>query len=229
MKISEFEGCPADSNKFVTGLGLSVYDAKKKAVHNIEINVVNEHQVYIGCGTNDDKENDFGCLGAGSLELVIDGKKETRSVDHAFPDGSGSVLAYNTISSCSRRWYDFDLTPAKDLAHATSRGRGRALRTLSNEEGVFSVIDGMKETAVDQENCDFWTAERKVKGDLLTQTGTWSTIVVKTNTVTLHIEYKQLQEMGEAGCNAHALDVWVKEVSPAAYQEKWEGGTQCMV
>ena len=218
MKITEFEGCPADSNKFVTGLGLTVFDKKTgNPLHQIEAAVANEHSVDTGCGFAAEKGNDYSCLGAGSLELIIDGRKVTHSIDMPLSNG-GTILAYNTIASCSRRWFDFDLTPPEDVV--LSRGRN-----LRNEEegvgGAFNIIDGMKDTTIDSDTCTEWTTARKENGDLLKRTGTWSTVVIKTEQLTLHVAYKQIQNT--EGCNAHVLDMWIQEVSPDVYLENWEG------
>ena len=101
MKIEQFEGCPSGADKFVTGVGISVFDNKNpkgKPLHTIEVNVANAHSVNTGCGLSLIKDNDYGCLGAGSLELVVDGKKTVRSIDYGFEDKLGRVIAYNTVS-----------------------------------------------------------------------------------------------------------------------------------
>jgi hypothetical protein len=51
------------------------------------------------------------------------------------------------------------------------------------------------------------------------QVTSYSTIIVKTDSVTFHIDYKQ--ENGH--CNAHSLDVWMANVSPSVLLENWEG------
>jgi hypothetical protein len=73
MKTQKFDGCPVGSGTFLTGVGLTVFGTTKK--HQVEINVVNPYTVNAGCGNEANKANDYGCLGAGSLELVIDGHK----------------------------------------------------------------------------------------------------------------------------------------------------------
>eukprot|EP00543_Licmophora_paradoxa_P013787 CAMPEP_0202473872 /NCGR_PEP_ID=MMETSP1360-20130828/92077_1 /ASSEMBLY_ACC=CAM_ASM_000848 /TAXON_ID=515479 /ORGANISM="Licmophora paradoxa, Strain CCMP2313" /LENGTH=656 /DNA_ID=CAMNT_0049100955 /DNA_START=50 /DNA_END=2023 /DNA_ORIENTATION=- len=230
MKVNQFEGCPGGSDKFTTGFGLTVFgdgpDGKNtRSLHNIEINVVNEHSTGTGCGFEPHKANDYGCLGAGSLEIMIDGHKVSRSIDTELKDGSGRVIAFNTISSCSRRWFDFEMTPVNEIGAismlspaATSTIRRRRLDER-NTEGIFNVLDDLKDTTVNKDSCESWMAERKDRGDILEQAGTWSTIVIKTEKISFHVEYKQEQER----CNAHNLDVWISEVSPDVLNENWEG------
>ena len=214
MKTQKFDGCPAGSDTFLTGVGLTVFGTKK---HQVEINVVNPYTVNTGCGNDANKANDYGCLGAGSLELVIDGHKVVQSVDMPFDDNTGRVIAFNTIAKCSRRWFDFDITPREDrgLRHGNS---GRALDVMLGA-GIFDVLGSTKDTAVDKDGCSAWTAERKERNDILKQTGTFSTIVIKTEKISFHVEYHQEWER----CNAHSLDIWISEVKPDVVEEQWEG------
>jgi len=217
MKVNKFEGCPKESDKFTTGFGLSLYDPNNgQPTHKIEVNVVNEHSTGTGCGFESHKPNDYGCLGAGSLEIIVDGSKITQSVDYEFEDKSGHIIAYNTIASCSRRWFDFDMTPADQIGAVAYRGRRLSGQ---NGAGVFDILDNIKDTTVDRSQCETWMAERKTNGDIFQQAGTWSTIVIKTEKISFHVEYKQEQER----CDAHNLDVWISEVTPEVGAETWEG------
>ena len=47
----------------------------------------------------------------------------------------------------------------------------------------------------------------------------YSTLVVHTDTISLHMEYKQ--ENGR--CRAHPLDTWFSSVSPLLLEQTWEG------
>ena len=215
MKTQKFDGCPMGSDTFLTGVGLTVFGTTK--THQVEINVVNPYTVNSGCGNEVNKDFDYGCLGAGSLELVIDGHKVVQSIDMPFDDNTGRVIAFNTIGKCSRRWFDFDITPREDrgLRHGKS---GRALDVMLGA-GIFDVLGSTKDTAVDQDGCSAWTAERKERNDILKQTGTFSTIVIKTEKISFHVEYHQEWER----CNAHSLDIWISEVHPDVVEEQWEG------
>ena len=214
MKIQKFDGCPLGSDTFLTGVGLTVFGTNK---HQVEINVVNPYSVNAGCGNEAVKANDYGCLGAGSLELVIDGHKVVQSVDVPFDDNSGRVIAFNTIGKCSRRWFDFDITPREDrsLRHVNS---GRKLDVMLGA-GIFDVLGKTKDTAVDKDGCSAWTEQRKERNDILKQTGTFSTIVIKTEKISFHVEYHQEWER----CSAHSLDIWISEVKPDVVEEQWEG------
>jgi hypothetical protein len=90
MRTQVFENCPADSNNFISGVGFSIDNRK------IQVNVVNVYNVDVGCGSGAEKH----CLGAGSLELIIDGVKHTFGGDYTFKDGSGRIVAFNTYHQC---------------------------------------------------------------------------------------------------------------------------------
>jgi hypothetical protein len=111
MRIHTFDGCPVDSNKFTTGVGFNFFDAEKKTTRKIEINVViNEFNVDVGCGSDSAKN----CLGAGSLEMTIDGKKYIMPGEYSLDEDDKStdrIVAFNTFHQCSRKWYDFDIAP----------------------------------------------------------------------------------------------------------------------
>jgi hypothetical protein len=57
-----------DMDSFVSGV-LNFFTAGRKA-RRIEVHVANPYNVNVGCG-----EGTTNCLGAGSLELIIDGVK----------------------------------------------------------------------------------------------------------------------------------------------------------
>ena len=206
MRISEFETCPEHSNKFVTGAAFSV------GGHVVEISVVNEYNVDIGCGSNG-----LNCLGAGSLEIVIDGVKTNHGGDFKLNHGKDiRVLAFNTFYQCSRKWYDFDV--ASDAKSAPKK-QGRGLRTPDAAPGVFDIITGLKNSMIDKVECDKWIEDRMRFGDLFEQPGHYSTIIVQTEDISFHVEYKQESER----CNAHNLDVWVSSVSPQLMRQTWKG------
>jgi hypothetical protein len=85
-----YEKCPADSNNFISGVGISIMNQK------VEVNVVNPYDIDVGCG----KDMNQNCLGAGSLELIIDGMKHVVGGDYSFNDGSGRIIAFNTYHQC---------------------------------------------------------------------------------------------------------------------------------
>ena len=215
MKINEYDNCPADSNKFVGGVGFTLFKNGKKGrkpAHKIAVNVVNEFGVQTGCGT--DSTN---CLANGSLELIIDDKKFVYPGDYQFKDGTGRVVAFNTYYECSRKWYDFDITPVEE--EEAGNNNLRANRRLATFPGVFDVVRDLENTMVDKDVCDQWITERQTHNDLFKQAGEWSTIIVKTDDISFHIEYKQEHKR----CDAHTVDVWIASVSPDLYDEDWEG------
>mmetsp|Transcript_16734 Transcript_16734/g.27765 ORF Transcript_16734/g.27765 Transcript_16734/m.27765 type:complete len:567 (+) Transcript_16734:52-1752(+) len=215
MRISQFEGCPAKSDTFCSGAGFTFFDSKRRKTRTIEVNVVNEHNVDVGCGG--EKKN---CLGAGSLEIMLDGTKVVVGGDYKFKDGTGRVLAFNTFYQCARKWYDFEEVDVPEgKPKQTSLREGRRLET-SNTPGVFDVMDDLLgETMIDKEVCSKWTDDRKSLGDLFDQGGHYSTVIIQTEEITLHVEYKQENER----CNAHSVNVWMSSVNEKTWNQPWEG------
>ena len=72
---------------------------------------------------------------------------------------------------------------------------------------------------IDKVECDKWIEDRMRFGDLFEQPGHYSTIIVQTEDISFHVEYKQESER----CNAHNLDVWVSSVSPQLMRQTWKG------
>jgi hypothetical protein len=215
MKISQFADCPAKSDTFCSGAGFTFFDSKKQKTQTVEVNVVNEHSVNVGCGGNN-----TNCLGAGSLEIILDGTKMTAGGDYKFKDGTGRILAYNTFYQCARKWYDFEEVDVPGLKQEkTSLRQDRSLAVALKNPGVFDVMDDLKDTMIDEAVCEKWIGERKKLGDLFQQGGRYSTIIIQTETVTFHVEYKQENER----CNAHSINVWMSSVSPNLWSEPWEG------
>ena len=83
----------------------------------------------------------------------------------------------------------------------------------------MDVLTSVKNTMIDSSRCMEWMEERMEKDDIMTTAGTWSTIIIQTDMISLHVEYKQEQDR----CSAHNLDVWVSSVTPEVAKEKWEG------
>lgn len=213
MKINNYETCPDHSNTFVSGAGFTFFK-NGKATKKIEVNVANAYNVDVGCGHS----NSQNCLGAGSLELIIDGVKHVIGGDYKTKDGEARITAFNTFHQCSRKWYDFEVRPVEDLNHGNISARtGRAL--ASSEPDIFDVINGLKNTMIDQVECEKWLNDRQAYGDLFLQPGHYSTVIIKTADLTLHLEYKQETER----CNAHSIDVWISSASPSLLEQKWEG------
>jgi hypothetical protein len=88
-----------------------------------------------------------------------------------------------------------------------------------NQPTVFDVVEGLKKTMIDEVECSKWINDRKQYGDLFNQPGHYTTIIVQTDDITLHMEYKQENER----CNAHSIDVWISSVSDSLVSETWEG------
>ena len=229
MKVQSFEGCPVSSDTFTTGFGLTLFDPDTgKKLHDIEISA-NAHHTDVGCGgrVHDNVGGkSFSCLGGGALELIVDGEKITHSVQHELGrGGQGRVYAFNTISACSRRWFDFDVTPAEEVGHQIGAGsplrssRRRLLQALEART-VLDVLSNTKKTMVNEKECYEWLEKRRQDNNsMFTASGRWSTFIIETKNVNFHIEYKQEAER----CEAHNLDVWISRVDPSIANEHWEG------
>ena len=216
MRLQSHDTCPGNSNNFVTGVGLTFV---KQGQYNkqIEVTIGNHYSVDVGCGGMSMSH----CLGAGSLEVVIDGKRHVVGGDYKFHDGTGRIVAFNTFYPCSRRWYEFDVhhapTHATDDTMPLPNGRHRTTHEPNAE--VFDVIKGLKDTMIDKEVCEKWIDDRRKNGDLFQQLGHYTTVVIHTDTISLHMEYKQENDR----CRAHSLHAWVSSVSPLLLEQTWEG------
>lgn len=208
MRVHKFDTCPLKSDTFTTGVGFSFFDKQRKAYRQIEISVVNERNVDVGCAAQET------CLGAGSLEMIIDGVKHT-APGNFNRDEKTQILAFNTFHQCSRKWFDFDIVQP-EATQSTRSGRRLAKPAAP---GVFETIGNIKDTMIDKEECEKWLNDRRSFQDLFKQHGHYTTILIKTEDISFHVEYKQENER----CNAHSLDVWMSSVSPALYEQKWEG------
>lgn len=222
MRIHEFDECPADSNKFTTGVGFKFIDEKTKKKREILINVVNEKSIDIGCG-----DGSPVCLGAGSLEMVIDGKKVVAPGEYKLDDGddksTNRVIAFNTFYQCSRRWYDFEVEPEQNeesrTSSSTTERHVRRLETPPAFPGVFDTLEGIKNTVIDRDSCTSWLEDRKSFNDLFQQPGHYATILIKTEEVSFHVEYKQENER----CEAHSVNVWMSAIRPDVFLQEWQG------
>ena len=120
----------------------------------------------------------------------------------------------DTAITGARKWYDFEVRPFDDTEPSL-----RASRRLDNQPNVFDVIDGLKKTMIDELECSKWIEKRKENNDLFSQVGHSSTIIVETEDITLHMQYKQ----ENVRCNAHSIDVWISSINRDLVAEPWEG------
>jgi hypothetical protein len=128
---------------------------------------------------------------------------------------AGNVQAYLIMLSSqgSRKWYDFDVRPSLDLDADLRAGR------RLDQPNVFEVIDHLKKTMIDPVDCENWINDRKRYNDLFLQPGRSSTVIIETDDITLHLEYRQENER----CDAHSIDVWIASISPTLLEQRWEG------
>jgi hypothetical protein len=88
-----------------------------------------------------------------------------------------------------------------------------------DQPNVFEVLDHLKKTMIDPVDCENWINDRKAYNDLFLQPGRSSTVIIETDDITLHLEYRQESER----CDAHSIDVWIASISPTLLEQKWEG------
>jgi len=213
LKINNYELCPDSSDSFVSGAGFNFFE-NGTSVKKIEISVANPYHVDVGCGDSEVQN----CLGAGSLELIIDGVKHIVGGDYVTEDKHARITAFNTFYQCSRKWYDFDVRPESSTSTNGLRSKTNQ-RRLSTSPSVIDIISGLKKTMIDPEECQKWISDRQQYGDLFLQAGHYSTVIVATDDITFHLEYKQENER----CNAHSIDVWISSVDSKLLAEQWEG------
>merc|ERR1740124_2291 len=78
---------------------------KDEVAHSILIEVVDKDKNSGECETK-------VCLGDGSLRIVVDGYEILHPGDYPLQNVGGRIVAHNTYSACSRKWYDFDKVSA---------------------------------------------------------------------------------------------------------------------
>mmetsp|Transcript_13318 Transcript_13318/g.19208 ORF Transcript_13318/g.19208 Transcript_13318/m.19208 type:complete len:594 (-) Transcript_13318:126-1907(-) len=211
LRFKEFETCPKGENMFVTGTTISLNHLsglpfkKPEVAHTISIMVNDEDKFFPGCQSG-------VCLGDGSLKISVDGNTDITSPgDYKIGNDGVRVIAHNTLSACSRKWYDFvehDMGVSEDE-------RGRLLEKMTPLE----FLNGDKGDMLDPKKCTSWMKDRARDDDLFSQEGGWSTIHIKTPTISFHVEYRQNRET----CNSHNIDAWISEISPVLLDEEWQG------
>uniref|UniRef100_A0A7S4JTY2 VWFD domain-containing protein n=1 Tax=Odontella aurita TaxID=265563 RepID=A0A7S4JTY2_9STRA len=227
MKFHEFEGCAAEADMFVTGVTVGLRE-RHRIAHSVVIRVRDENSFFPGCDFDDDEEEENdACLGAGSLEIVLDGETITKPGDYfaraSTPSSSAiRVVAYNTYAACSRKWYDYDGPPQQGSEGGSVESDSR---TLSHSKLPLDFLADSLGTAIRPNVCADWMHERTTNDDLFRQAGSWTTVHVETPLVSFHIEYRQnARTRGDpTTCFSHSIDAWMAEISPKLRSEEWRG------
>jgi len=211
LRFKEFETCPKDENMFVTGTTIMLYQISSppfmepKLAHTIEIMVVDEDKFSPGCQSE-------VCLGEGSLKISLDGKMDITSPgDYPLGNNGGRVIAHNTFSACSRKWFDY-VVDEMDNSEDDNR------RNLQRKTPL-EIMNESKGEMLDPKKCTAWMKNRAHDGDLFSQEGGWSTIHIETPTISFHVEYHQ----DRGNCNSHSIDAWISKISPVLLKDEWQG------
>jgi hypothetical protein len=229
MRLQSYEKCPKYGNNFVSGFGLTLYK-NRKPTNRIDVNVINPYGVFpldSSCGDLKQKH----CLASGSLEVSIDQKRYVVGGDYRFVDGSGRVMVFNTNYNCKRRWQTSNAGmqsetsgPSNEESSINSQNKdvlssSRRLGDLNENADALAYLESMGGSMINENACKEWIEERRKWNDLFDQPGRHATIVIQTESISLHLEYKQQYQP----CTAHSIDAWIISISPSLLDEPWEG------
>eukprot|EP00591_Stephanopyxis_turris_P004699 CAMPEP_0195532526 /NCGR_PEP_ID=MMETSP0794_2-20130614/38424_1 /TAXON_ID=515487 /ORGANISM="Stephanopyxis turris, Strain CCMP 815" /LENGTH=1057 /DNA_ID=CAMNT_0040664783 /DNA_START=62 /DNA_END=3236 /DNA_ORIENTATION=- len=225
MKFHQFSGCPQDEDMFVTGIGIGIYSPRpisrvfdKKArtlLHTVEVKIKDEDSFHPGCD-----QEEPGCLGEGSLEIVVDDMSIVRPGDYYFSaDGGLRIVTFNIPGECSRKWHDFK-EPEEESMHGSTRAEQN--RVLVQKRPIDFLLEGEDEM-VNPKLCEEWIQERLDNDDLFFQPGGWSRMHIETPTLSFHIEYRQGPCVAGRCCSFHSMDTWMSKVSRDMKSLEWQG------
>merc|ERR1712176_953173 len=114
MQFKEYPTCKEGSDVFISGM--SLLTSKKESEDILIATTPYQIEECIGADKN--------CLGDGTLHISFDGGKSFVSNPGDYHYGSHNrVVAHNTYGACSRRWYDYDVTPKKQSRFSRLGGR----------------------------------------------------------------------------------------------------------
>lgn len=212
-QFRKFGMCPEEENMFVSAASFMLKE------DNTRILIRTTEDVDPEC-----YDPNKVCLGGGKLQLSFDGGKtfKVEAGDYQFGNGS-RVIAHNTYGSCSRKWYDFEVSPEIEQKD-TIRGGGRSLQNVVTKDAI-EYVGSKKGSTLDPTKCDEWIKKRVDLNDLFKQNGFWSTIYIETPLISFHVEFRQQNpDKGNDGsCDFQSLDTWINTVSPTLLGETWQG------
>jgi len=200
LLFNEFDTCPEHENMFVTKASVSLRNSNNQ----ITVGVLDKDNFLPGCADN------TVCLGEGSLGLEINGHFIRSPGEYELANNAGRVVIHNTYASCSRKWYDYVVSTKNNL---------RNLISNDYQESAMDLLLKHKGEMLDPEDCQSWVENRRQNGDLFSQNGSWTTVHVETNDISLHMEYRQAND----ACNSHLIDAWISKISPELLAQEWKG------
>jgi len=203
LLFNEFESCPKHENMFVTKASVFLRDSGNQ----ITVGVLNKDKFLPGCAEG------TVCLGEGSLGIEINNRVIDSPGVYELDNNAGRVVIHNTYASCSRKWYDYDISKEDELNRAGTRA------LIDSQEAAMDLLFKNKGKMLDPEECQSWLDKRAENGDLFSQNGSWSTVYIETKDISMHMEYRQADET----CNSHLIDAWISKVSPKLLAQEWKG------
>jgi len=209
LRFNEFDTCPANENMFVTESSVLLRDSKNR----ITVQVLDKTQVSPGCA------HETVCLGEGSLGLKINDMVIRSPGEYELANNAGRVVIHNTYASCSRKWYDY-VVGSKDNVRS---GANRALIHNDYQETAMDLLFKNRGDMLDPLECRSWLEKRAENGDLFTQNGSWTTVHIETNNISIHMEYRQADRQAGDECKYHLIDAWISKVSPKILDQDWKG------
>jgi len=204
LLFNEFESCPKHENMFVTKASVFLRDSGNQ----ITVGVLNKEKFLPGCAEG------TVCLGEGSLGIEINNRVIDSPGVYSLDDNAGRVVIHNTYASCSRKWYDYDIS--KDELNSAGT---RALIDSNSQEAAMDLLFKNKGKMLDPEECQSWLDKRAKNRDLFSQNGSWTTVYIETQDISMHMEYRQADET----CDSHLIDAWISKVSPKLLAQEWKG------
>mmetsp|Transcript_4069 Transcript_4069/g.5857 ORF Transcript_4069/g.5857 Transcript_4069/m.5857 type:complete len:312 (-) Transcript_4069:57-992(-) len=215
MQFKKFEMCPDEENMFVTAASFAFKESTEltgniliRATQTVDSECYDPHAA---------------CLGGGNLQISLDGGKTytAKAGDYLFAPGS-RVIAHNTYGSCSRKWFDFDVS-SKDSDGFVRGSHGRRMQALE-QKSPMEYVGSEKGSMLDPWKCNKWIEDRIALDDLFQQNGLWSTIHIVTPLISFHVEFRRKNpEKAYDPCDFQSLDTWMTAVSPAVADQTWYG------
>jgi len=216
MQFKKHPTCPEGSDTFVSGMSFMTPNEsdEQHTTSESDLMIITTPEPIEEC-----RGDDRHCLGDGTLHLSFDGGETFVSDPGDYHYASRSrIVAHNTYAACSRRWYDYDISPNNDPL----RAGGRRMTVL--EKKPSELLSEKTETMIDPEECADWIEDRRIKDDLFQQKGYWSSLHVQTPAVSFHIEYRQSNDdKFDRPCDFQSLDAWIVTVSKDSAKQEWQG------
>jgi len=216
MRFKKFDTCPEGDDMFVSSLAYSFDGGESKILIAATPVAIPQCQ-----------QEGAVCLGDGTLHISFDGGETfvSNPNDYTFSLRS-RLVAHNTYAACSKKWFDYNLSVAKQEQHLR-RGDEDPRRQLqaTSKKTSLDYLTEEKRSMINPTECEQWMQERLERNDLFLQDGEWSTIHIETPAVSLHLEYRRnnAHKKVDGQCQFQSLDSWMTNVSPSLHNDVWNG------